>query len=219
MTDDEWPDEFQPAILEELRIQEEADIRKDRETWDEYDYDEDAESVAARRHQCVVIPSYKQLQIDLDTEEAYTEHLRRYGEMLNDERSIFYKPHHHDVLPSSSGYPHRHVIITFPDMRDTPFWEGFKECERIALQAALNDDPKRTYLNMRRFVNGIKNPSRLFRSPQKEYETRGGCLYKLGEKDDKNFLSAPAADAVAQGYGFMYAEHIVKWLEEHQEFR
>jgi hypothetical protein len=197
-----------------------AELKKEADFQAEYDYDQDAEECAKAKHMCVVKPRPGQLQIDIDSEEDFKEHTRRYEEMCCDD-GIFGHPHTYLVKPSANGLPHRHIYIEFDlfHLKTKGFANGFLEIQRIALQASLNDDPIRVYLNMRRWLNGIENPSRLFEKPQKEYETRNGLLYIRGETNDKNFLSACAGDAVARGYGFVYVENLIEFLVEHQDFQ
>lgn len=115
-----------------------------------YDFDKLAEDVATSRGLVVVLPNANQLQLDLDTDEAYEEFWRRL-ETLDLDCNI-------KENFSASGSPHRHIYLTFKD-------RVFSEVERILIQAALNDDPLRVFLNTRRLLSGIPNPTRLFESP------------------------------------------------------
>lgn len=111
-----------------------------------------AEDAAAEKGLIVVRPGPNQLQIDLDTEAAYIEFKRRLDYFRFD------KGFTKQVNPSASGLPHRHVTLTFRD-------RTFEPWERIALQAALGDDPIRVYLNAKRYDNHQEDPSRLFEKP------------------------------------------------------
>ena len=124
---------------------------------EEYNFDESAEEVASAKGLVVVFPEDNQLQIDLDSDEAYKEFDRRLEAFeLSD---THFESASVVITPSASGLPHRHVTITFP--RRT-----FDESPRMLLQAALNDDPLRVFLNARRFIFGVKNPTRLFEKPE-----------------------------------------------------
>lgn len=43
--------------------------------------------------------------------------------------------------------------------------------------------------------------------------SKDGLLYR-GDNTGKNYIPLPEADRVARSYGFMYAEQLVKHLEE-----
>lgn len=115
----------------------------------DYDFDVAAEDVAKSRNQIVVYPKPNQLQLDLDTEDAFSEFQRRFGTM-----DFSDTPPTVDIKESASGEGHRHVTLTFNKI--------FEEWERLAIQAALGDDPIRVFLNVKRKIHGIENPSRLF---------------------------------------------------------
>lgn len=182
----------------------------------EYDWDEDCYLTALTRGLVVITPKWNQIQLDLDDDKAFKEFERRFegfqGVCSEDSPyrpDLFMGAIEQEVMASSSGFPHRHVYLTF---KDVDMRHAFSDTERILLQAALNDDPLRVFLNTMRMMSGISNPSRLFRKPW--VETRNGLIYMPGEKDDRNSLSACAADAQAQGHGFQHAEQLVRWLEE-----
>lgn len=126
-----------------------------KEEQEEYDFDTRAEVIAAEKGLKVVFPAANQLQIDLDTHEAFVEYERRYECFLTGAASILTRHHEVEVHPSASGLPHRHITISFAD-------KIFTEQERILVQAALNDDPLRVFLNTRRLLSGVENPTRLF---------------------------------------------------------
>ena len=119
-----------------------------------YDWDLACEEIAAQRRQVVVVPRDDELQIDIDSEEAWVEFNRRLLILFSD----------HDfrmtVSPSRSGLPKRHVTLVFPGCI-------FSNPSRIMLQAALGDDPMRVVLSARRdWVRGETYPSKLFENPE-----------------------------------------------------
>lgn len=119
---------------------------------DEYEFDWVAEKVAKSRGLVVVYPKKNQLQIDLDSEDAYRNFL--------DQMDALDIRHSWAVItPSASGLPNRHATITFTNGRT------FTEWERIAIQFALGSDPVREKLNIMRLYNGLPNPTRLFEKP------------------------------------------------------
>lgn len=122
--------------------------------WDEsYDFDIEAEEVAKARGLVVVLPQPNQLQIDIDSDELLSEFESRFETFQWREA---FKPKKVDV--KNSQHPgHYHVTITLS--------EDVTEWQRLALQAALGDDPMRSYLNAMRAQFGVKNPSRLFEKP------------------------------------------------------
>lgn len=206
-------DEIPGMSAEDWRAMDKAKGDSDKE----YDWEEDCYLTALSRGLVVMTPRWNMIQLDLDSDKAFEEFQRRLDAFqgICTEDSP-YRPDlflgHIDqvVVPSSSGLPHRHVYLSFPDIKVTDV--GFTDQERILLQAALNDDPLRVFLNTMRMLSGIENPSRLFRKP--DVETRNGLLYEIGEKDDNCYLSACVADARARGHGFQHAEQLVRWLEE-----
>lgn len=196
-------------MTEELfQIEDDSDFSKNEKLrQEEYEFDVAAEEVAKSRNMCVVLPQSNQLQIDLDTEEDYQEFLRRFDEFRADGNETFNRGIKTEIYCSASGFPHRHVYITFKD-------RTFTELERILIQAALNDDPLRVYLNTKRFLYGVKNPSRLFEKPQREYYTKNGLLYLNGQDSSLETLES---DLVANRFGFGCAEKLIQWLEENQD--
>lgn len=123
-----------------------------RRAQDEYDFDELSHEVARKRGLVVVLPKPNQLQLDLDSEEAFVEYLRRKDSFDFDETV------NEIISPSSSGLPKRHVTLTFQN-REFSAWE------RVAMQAALGSDIIREFLSARRIWVGIENPSALFEKP------------------------------------------------------
>ena len=123
---------------------------------DEYEFDIAAEEVAKERWLIVVLPQDNQLQIDIDSDAAYEEFYRRF-----DSFDFHLTKYGHPTVtakPSASGLPNQHITLTFKGV-------VFSESERIALQAALNDDSLRTFLNVKRMAHGVENPTRLFEKP------------------------------------------------------
>lgn len=130
------------------------DINKNAEFEEKsYNFNEVAEEAAAKKGLIVVLPEPNQLQIDVDSEEAYLEFCKRYQNM-DMQYSNYGTPKIKETF-SNSGPPHRHITLTFEN-------HIFTEWERIALQAVLGSDPIREYLNAKRLIFGEFNPTRLF---------------------------------------------------------
>lgn len=105
----------------------------------------------ARSEYVVIIPTDRELQIDLDGPEA----LRRYGwqfEMFK--RNGLADGWKEKVLPSKTP-GHVHVIITMP--------QPMKLKNRIAVQTILGDDIKRAAFNWIRACKRSRVPIALFR--------------------------------------------------------
>jgi len=123
---------------------------------DTYDLDISAEQ-AAKKIGCIVVkPEPNQLQLDIDTGEAYARFKHRIVEFERHSKYIVYIEEH----ISKSGYPRRHITLSLTDLEDNPVVLG--EYERIALQAVLGSDIVRETLNTWRLLRGSTNPSRLF---------------------------------------------------------
>lgn len=124
--------------------------------YEPYDFSAHVEQEAERIGCVVVYPESNQLQIDLDTEEAFKQYEKRFKELYHRTVHPAYQlacdP---EVHPSKSGYPHRHITLTFVDRE-------FSEWERIAMQMMLGSDPVRESLNALRLASGVKRPCRLF---------------------------------------------------------
>lgn len=133
-------------------------ITSDGVAW--YDFEEVSCKVAEKNGLIVVMPNPDQIQIDIDSEEQMDKFYRRLASFMNTK----FKPRFEigsgivSVAESKSGHPKYHITITFPG-------HEFTELERILYQAALNDDPLRVFLNLRRYHIGVENPSRLFEKP------------------------------------------------------
>lgn len=111
-----------------------------------YDFNVSCEEVAMYRNCITVYPKDNELQIDIDSEEAYDvfNNNIEYLEFVTDIKTTL----------SSSGYPHRHITVSTN--------RTFTDIERIAFQFMLGSDFIRESLNLLRASNGIKNPIRLF---------------------------------------------------------
>jgi hypothetical protein len=131
-------------------------IHKFVEDVDMYSLDETAETAAAKVNCKVVIPADNQLQLDIDTEEAYNLFLKRVEEF---QRISFLHVLVEDT-PSKSGLPKRHITLTLFKSDEEPYF--LDEWQRITLQTILGSDLIRETLNTWRLIQGEKNPSRLF---------------------------------------------------------
>ena len=121
-----------------------------------YDFSAFAE-VEAEKVGCIVVyPEPNQLQIDLDTEEAFIQHEKRFKELYQRTKHPAYQLKCDPLVkPSKSGYPHRHITLTFND-------HVFTEWERIGMQMMLGSDPVRESLNALRLASGVSRPCRFF---------------------------------------------------------
>jgi hypothetical protein len=123
------------------------------ETNEHYCFDVDPIDIAKEKGCRAVFPKPNQLQIDLDSEEAKEEFLKRL------EAFVFIDAHDLLLTPSQKA-GHYHATLTFPFIT-------FTEWERICLEGVLGDDPVRFYLNAKFLHNGVYNHSCLF----EKYET------------------------------------------------
>jgi hypothetical protein len=119
-----------------------------------YDSTIPQEWVAEERGQIAIYPKENELFIDIDSEEQLKEFYRRafhLGISLEDIK-----------VTSSKTEGHKHITITTQ--------KTFTDLERIAWQAALNDDPLKVFLSVMRVHVGIQNPTTFFenkpQSPQ-----------------------------------------------------
>lgn len=117
----------------------------------------------------IVIRKPNQLLLDLDSPldvANYLEQVIRMEALVKKEVSRW---------PSKSarydGDGHLHVIIEL--------WAEVTEVEAIALQAMLSSDPMREYLNLIRYRNGVKNPTRLFKPPEPKRTYMADGVVKL----------------------------------------
>lgn len=126
---------------------------------DQYDTFKSAEEVAEQRGLVVVYPKDNELQLDIDSEEQWTEFIRRkafFDEFFWGQSQTYEMV----TTISASGYPKRHVTMAFKD-------RTFDHYQRMTYQAALNDDPKRTFLGLARLLQGRDDnpPTTLFEKP------------------------------------------------------
>jgi len=127
-----------------------------------YNFDRDPVEAAEKQDCVCIFPAPNQLFLDLDTEEQYQYFRRRYRDItkytslrIEVEESL-----------SKSGYPHRHIILTFFDVSSRNFTyvpRNFTEHERIAYQVMFGSDPVREGLNAQRVMLGVANPTCLFK--------------------------------------------------------
>lgn len=93
----------------------------------------------------VVFPAANQLQIDIDSDEAYERYLRVHP-LLYQHLGVVDGEEH----PSKSGGEKRHITLTLKkDITDT---------ERILLQACLGSDPVREFLGYIQVLTGDPHP-------------------------------------------------------------
>lgn len=115
-----------------------------------YDPDQAYESYVATVEEKggrVVLPGQQELQIDLDSAEAWETFLARWQGFMEPN----YPAAGYVAAPSRSGLPKRHVTVTMPF--------PVTEAERIAWQAALGSDWLRELLSLRRLNNGWEHPT------------------------------------------------------------
>ena len=124
---------------------------------DTYDLARSAEAAAEEINCHIVRPEPNQIQLDIDSEEAYEIYQKRIFEYgLHSKLSLEVEEH-----TSKSGFPNKHITITVHEYDGTTP-HIFEEWERLALQFALGSDPIRETLNSWRLLTGNSNPSRLF---------------------------------------------------------
>lgn len=110
-----------------------------------YGINRDPYAVAEVEGWDVVIPDENQLQLDIDSDDAYLSFYEAIGKMERDTGFIFESI---SVNPSKSGLPKRHVTLTAK--------EPMSVWQRIALQYYLHSDPVREGLNCMRVL--LKDP-------------------------------------------------------------
>lgn len=115
---------------------------------------QDVQQMADDNNCELVYPEHNQIQIDIDSEEAWQTH----KELLELYESRFDYIRKCVVTPSKSGLPHRHVTITLNNTVDA--------VERIALQAALGSDRKRELISLSRLEQGEQRVTRFFEPKQ-----------------------------------------------------
>lgn len=109
-----------------------------------YNIDRDAECIAYNLGMDLVVPKNNQLQLDIDTEEAY----KKFQDKLTMMYYVGFAPSEISENPSKSGLPNRHITVSFPEEMDV--WK------RIALQFFFQSDPIREGLACLRVL--INNP-------------------------------------------------------------
>lgn len=121
------------------------------------EFEEEAPEVVAARFDCfVVYRESNELQIDIDTVEAFDLYQRRTREM----RELGWK-FSEIIVPSKRGYPHQHITLTFN--------KAIGEWKAIALQLMLGSDPMRENMNALRVLAGNENPIRFFRPKRHQH--------------------------------------------------
>jgi hypothetical protein len=116
-----------------------------------YGINRDPYVVAEELNMVVVLPTEYQLQLDIDTDEQFTQFKKNLEKLGND---VGYYTEKEEIHPSKSGLPKRHVTLTFPRKMDV--WE------RITLQYYLQSDPIREGLNAMRVLLGDPYPIAFF---------------------------------------------------------
>jgi hypothetical protein len=146
------------AAIPELTDAEKLEISAaNEESAEEYDFTTSAEEIAKARGQVVVWPGLNWLQIDIDSAAQWRKFEDRFNQLGWDYEWTY-------VHKSRSGPNRFHVYIVHPKMT-------FTDEHRLLLQAMLEDDPKRCWLNYLRFNEGVPSPSRLFEQPGFDYKT------------------------------------------------
>jgi hypothetical protein len=102
----------------------------------------------------VVFPATTQIQIDIDSEEAYREFNRRLDIVTKHLQNLRFV----ENKPSRSGLPKRHITIDVG--------MDLSEGQRIALQAALGSDPTRELLNITEHLLGMEHSSLFYERPE-----------------------------------------------------
>lgn len=103
----------------------------------------------------IVEPGPYDLQIDIDSEEAWVEHEKLYAFFA----SRFDEHLTRRVVTSKSGLPHRHIYITNDN------FSALSPTERIAWQAALGSDCFRELFSMFRVLYGIDKATIFLEAP------------------------------------------------------
>jgi hypothetical protein len=145
-------DPIEEPMLTDKELKDIMKCEKDEDSL--YDMsDEAANKAATKKGLVVVYPKDNQIQIDIDSEEAYKEYRARFEKLFNDKIQ---------TIPSSSGLPNRHIYITFYNR-----YTAFTAQERIHLQSVLGSDPMRELLDTKRLLEGMTDrPTRLFEKPE-----------------------------------------------------
>lgn len=160
---------MKPFQQEEIKLSESQD--------DAYNCFRSAEDVAEERGLIVVYPKPNEIQIDIDSEEQFVEFERRlafFDEFFWGKDLTYDKK----VTESASGYPKRHITMAFKDRE-------FNHYERMVYQAALNDDPKRTFLGLARIFSGKStNPPTTLFERSEETSCKVSEVSKSKDPDD-----------------------------------
>lgn len=129
---------------------------------------------AAAEKGCIpVLPAANELQIDIDSAEAFEYFKERFENLKQDlidgdytqlGIGINFSPISEGMWweswPSASGLPNRHIIVRVPG-------KTFTDMERLVWQFALGSDPIREVMSFRRVLLGIDNPFVLFKPKEK----------------------------------------------------
>jgi hypothetical protein len=96
----------------------------------------------------IVYPKSNELFIDIDTEKQWLD----FQERMNVYIDHFGNDHTYKLYPSSSGLPHRHIVVTLPF--------GIDDIMRIALQAILGSSPSRECMSIYKILDDdIQHPT------------------------------------------------------------
>lgn len=128
-----------------------------------FEFNQNPEEAAENLSCNVVYPAPNELQIDIDSADAYitfekrVELFRTAKELKHFQFSIIEKP-------SKSGLPRRHITLKCN--------RNFNHFERIALQVAFGSDPVREGLSALRAISGEDDPCRFFELKTKKLKEK-----------------------------------------------
>jgi hypothetical protein len=122
-----------------------------------------ARDVAEEENLDIIIPDDNQLQLDIDSDEAYLEARTRLQKL---EWDLDFEKGTIGIEEFPSRHGNTHIIVTLP-FPVTPW-------QRIALQACLGSDPIRELLSCYRIMYDIENPTILFRKKWVNKDEMGG---------------------------------------------
>mgnify|MGYP000856016816 CR=1 FL=1 len=131
-----------------------------------YIIDRDPFVEAGKSNLMAVLPKRNELQIDLDSEQAYQQFLRAFSVM-----SRYRKMEIVSLQFSKSGAPNRHVYIKTGRVSDS---------SRVALQSMLGSDVVRENLSMQRIKCNHKNPTVFFENVGFVRKVDPGCAGENG---------------------------------------
>ena len=103
----------------------------------------------------IIYPKTNELQIDIDTESGYAQFLATL-DLIDNKFGV----KDTEILPSRSGLPHRHIVVTLHT--------NISDRTRVALQACLGSDPKREILAIYRIENNLPHATCLFQYEEKK---------------------------------------------------